>query len=56
MDSLQKLKLVAKGDRTQTRRVSYNHTSKSISLIVLNSHEQTSKNFQTPAKYFDNRL
>ncbi len=48
--------LSGKGDRAQTTPVSYNLTSKQISVLLLNCHEQTRKNFQTPNKYFDNRL
>ncbi|MBE9185115.1 hypothetical protein IQ270_10400 [Microcoleus sp. LEGE 07076] len=48
--------MIAKGDRTPTGMLSYNRTSKPISFIVLNSHEQTSKSFQIPAKYIDDRL
>ncbi|WP_293358923.1 MULTISPECIES: hypothetical protein [unclassified Microcoleus] len=48
--------LSGKGDRAQTAPVSYNLTSKQISILLLNSHEQTSKKNQTPDKLFDNRL
>ncbi|MEG4225334.1 hypothetical protein QUA35_04025 [Microcoleus sp. N9_B2] len=49
-----KLKLIRKGDRTQTGMLSYNRTSQSFHTKS-ETHKQTSKNFQT-AKYFDNLL